>query len=223
MCKSVPTIATLSVPIKRYIATCPILINYWKARDCAFIHSWSQFIHSQTKWWKHTLFTFYFFGDISKVCIKFAWQLDGMGWGGAARGCLYLFPQPCCLARWLAAFLARQRRSDRQTTMMTVIGDVAAFRPSIPQSQWEEQVQKMENKEKGVRRETDRGRERLVEGNKEALLHTCSQCPRSCWIKTEVRKTQQSRYMCAKWYSDQPNKISTGNVYHLWPHLLWHD
>lgn len=103
MCKSVPTIATLSVPIKRYIATCPILINYWKARDCAFIHSWSQFIHSQTKWWKHTLFTFYFFGDISKVCIKFAWQLDGMGWGGSTG--LFVFVSTALLSGSLARCL----------------------------------------------------------------------------------------------------------------------
>lgn len=42
--------------------------------------------------------------------------------------------------------------------MMTVIRDVAAFRPSIRQYEREEQVQKMENKEK----ETDRGGERLT-------------------------------------------------------------
>lgn len=44
--------------------------------------------------------------------------------------------------------------------MMTVIRDVAAFRPSIRQEEREEQVQKTENKEKGVSRDTDRGRER---------------------------------------------------------------
>lgn len=66
-----------------------------------------------------------FFCDISKVYIKFVWQLDANG----AQGCLHLFPQPCCLASWLTAFLARQHWSDRQAMMMTVIRDGTSLHP----------------------------------------------------------------------------------------------
>lgn len=82
--------------------------------------------------------------------------------------------------------------------MMTVIRDVAAFRPAIRHLEREEQVQKMENKEKGVRRENDGGRERLAGNNKEDLYSCYQDVYDYVGLKSRSGRQNKSKRKCAQ-------------------------
>lgn len=108
-----------------------------------------------------------FFGDISKVCLQFVWQLDVM-WVGGAHCCLYWFPQACCLARCLPGSSMPVGQTDDDDDCLWGCSSPPPMFPTVAVrgAGAEDEEQRGDWEERLVKG-------RLVEGNKRALLYTC--------------------------------------------------
>lgn len=185
-----------------------LYINYRKASGCVSIHSWSQFIDAQPKWWKQTQFRFNCFGDTSKVCIKCARQLYANRGHGAVGICFH----QCAV--WLAGLLpgsstllghTDHEDDDDDDDIHQGCSSLPPVHPTVGA--------RGAGAQNGVTKRKE-WEERLIEGERGKLRITkkplllLSMCHRLyVGLNSRSGSHRISRCECARWYLDQPQQI----------------